>query len=264
MSGPVALADALPGTEERTTTCSCGQEFTQRRITWPSGKLAPWTPTSCPTCEAAERTNRGRAAAADLRAVRLRSLGVPPRYAAVSIETFELHGDEANRQRLNRLVIMARRFLCEWPTPAQELVVFRGGTGTGKGHLAWAIAKVLAAEAGAEVLVVKLPSLVRDLREGWRREGESEETRLRRYRHPDLLVVDEVSRHAFYGEPTQHLYDVLDHRMDYCRPTILTTNETEANFAQLVGPALLDRIIGYGGLVEFGDVSYRRRRLEER
>ncbi|MBK9693668.1 MAG: ATP-binding protein, partial [Gemmatimonadetes bacterium] len=158
---------------------------------------------------------------------------------------------------------IARRYVAAWPQ-VEVLLLFQGGPGTGKGHLAWSLAKAVVSDHGGSARVVKLARLIRDLREPWRsKEGAGEERRLRAYRVPDLLVIDEVSRHAFYGQSVQqHLYDVLDDRLEHQRPTILTTNETDAGIAEILGPALLDRLQGSGGVVRFGDASWRTRPLE--
>ncbi len=74
-----------------------------------------------------------------------------------------------------------------------------------------------------------------------------------------------MSRHAFYGQNIhQHLYDVLDHRAEYQRPTILTTNETNDGLAEVLRPALVDRLCYHGAIVEFGVTSYRATRGGER
>lgn len=262
MSEPVLVEKVLEGmtVEEREAQCACGTVIRQQRNPKLRGPMAGWWPDKCGNCVATERQGQEQERETNLRAARLHDLGVPPRYTLARLDTFSPHGDDANKARITRLANVARRFVSEWPKPANDLLVFRGGPGTGKGHLAWAIARALTLEYSASIRFAKLPSVIRDLRESWRGQGATEEHRLRAYREPDLLIVDEVSRHAFYGEPTQHLYDVLDDRMDWCRPTILTTNESEDGLAALLGPALLDRVVGYGGLVDFGDTSFRQRR----
>ena len=106
-----------------------------------------------------------------------------------------------------------------------------------------------------------LADIIRDLRESWRRraddDGPSERQRLAAYRSADLLVIDEVSRHALYGEPTQHLYDLIAPREANLQPTILTTNESAAGLEDLIGPALTSRAAGAGGLWEFGTTDLR-------
>jgi len=75
---------------------------------------------------------------------------------------------------------------------------------------------------------------------------------------PDLLVVDEVSRHAFYGDNvSQHLYDVVNDRIEECRPVVLTSDESVAGIKAILGPALVDRLDGEGGTLEFTWRSFR-------
>lgn len=264
-------APARPGCDEivRPAACPCGATFEQRALLF-EGRALFATPSRCPAClraqaereEVRERERRATAEAAT-RAARLAELAVPPLYAEVSLDAYRLHGDRAAQARQATALRIARRYLAAWPH-VETLLLFQGGPGTGKGHIAWSLAKAVVAEHGGSARVVKLARLVRDLREPWRsKEGAGEERRLRAYRAPDLLVIDEVSRHAFYGQSVQqHLYDVLDDRLEHQRPTVLTTNETDAGIAEILGPALLDRLQGSGGVVRFGDTSWRTRALE--
>lgn len=271
MTGPTPLAREIE-TATRDGLCACGASIRQEgvRITdrW------TWSPTRCLACaeryvetrrqdatrermEDAENATRRKARGAT---EALRALSVPPKYASESLETFALHGTPADRDIQVRLLTLARRYLADWPDPPHMVLIFLGGPGTGKGHLVYSIAKAVAAES-ASARVVKLSDLVRRLRASWRTaDAEAEESVLRDFRQLDLLVIDEVSRHAFYGEQIhQHLYDVIDHRIEYNRPTILTTNETELGIRDILRPALWDRVHGSGGVVEFGQASYRAR-----
>lgn len=235
-----------------------------------------WHPHRCPTCsekrlrefEAEQKTDRrqtDRVVTARRQETALTDLGVPPLYQGVSLESFELHGSQLDRDTQALVVRMGRRYMGNWPDVVGDLLILRGGPGTGKGHWAYSVAKGVAA-MGAAVRVVKLADLVRRLRSSWgKEEGEQESAVLAFYRGLDLLVIDEVSRHAFYGQSIhQHLYDVLDHRIEYRRPTILTTNEDDAGLESILRPALLDRVQLHGGILEFGGASYRARlRLQE-
>lgn len=193
-----------------------------------------------------------RQEAEEIKALRRKALNVPPLYADATLESFVT--DTPDRLRVHR---RAAQYVAAWPD-APLLTVFRGGFGTGKGHLAWAICKQVTATDRCRV--VKLSDMIRDLRARWNSdEGDSEDARLTRYRTYGLLVIDEVSRHSFYGQPHQHLYDILDHRLEACRPTILTSNESEQGLADILQGATWDRLSGHGGIIDFGADSYRRR-----
>jgi putative replication protein len=265
----MSVPERIEPPESRKADCTCGREFTQTRFEGfpPSveGDESRWLPAKCEVCRGPDADTRKAAAELErmeaevsLRARRLAALDVPTLYAGVTLEKFRIHGEVEDRTRQHRVLQIARRYLGLWPE-VEALVVFTGAPGSGKGHVAWAIAQQLASH-GVSVRVIKLGALVRDLREAWRdRQGPSEEQRLRRYRDPDLLVLDEVSQHALYGQPRQHLYDVIDDRLEWSRPTILTTNESDDGLSQLLGAALLDRIQGGGGLIDFGKASWRAR-----
>jgi DNA replication protein DnaC len=237
-----------------------------------------WSPLRCQGCaeirdariaEQSATTRQDFERSQERRAVKrqevaLVELGVPPLYADVTLENFQLHGGTEDRDTQLSVVRLARRYMGSWPDVAGELLILRGGPGTGKGHWAYSVAKGVASH-GASVRVVKLADLVRRLRASWgKEEQETESAVLTFFRGLDLLVIDEVSRHAFYGQSIhQHLYDVIDHRIEYRRPTILTTNEEDDGLEAILRPALLDRVKLHGGVLEFGNASYRARpRLE--
>jgi DNA replication protein DnaC len=223
----------------------------------------PWTRHRCGDCSTREETRARADHERDMQASKLRehlaALAVPPLYAGATLETFRLTGDEQNRALQTRTLQLARRFVGSWPE-VPMIVVCLGVPGSGKGHVVWAIGRALIEAHGASVRVAVLSDVIRDLREAWgAREdgGLSEAQRLAKYRGADLLVIDEVSRHAFYGQPQQHLYDLVAWRELQFKPTILTTNETGESLAEFLGPALSSRALGWGQPWAFGTVDYR-------
>lgn len=236
----------------RPATCpKCSQDYTQTKF--PSG----WVPNRCEACREALRIAVEEQPVAQVGQLRLAELKVPPLYADVALETFCLHGNATDRAKQARCVQLARRYLADWPDVA-PITICCGISGSGKGHVTWSLGKRLAIELGVSGRVVKLSDVIRDLREAWtQNETISEATRLARYREAGFLVIDEVSTHSFYGEPRQHLYDIVDHRLEWLRPTMLTSNERPENLARLLGPALTSRAAGSSGLWDFGEDDYR-------
>lgn len=260
--GPSPVGDVFGPIEERTVRCQCGRNDITQARTAP----LPWLPKLCEQCRLEsvnKREHDEHRAAMDRHHFRcekaLERLAVPPLYRDVSFATWQLHGTKAEQEVQARNHQIAVRYAGQWPV-VERLVVFAGGFGTGKGHLAWSIAKAIAGATGDIVRVAKLAAVIRDLRMAWRdKDGPSEDERLRAYREPALLILDEASKHALYGAPTQHLYDIVDDRLEQDKPTIITTNESDAGLAELLGPALLDRVQGSGGLLDFGNASWRAR-----
>lgn len=248
--------------------CACGETY-RANIVLTGDKPVTW-PGQCERCrtrreEAARARDDAAATRARERAVsdlrsRLEALAIPPKYATVTLDTFEHHGSAEDKAVQRRMLTWSRRFLGLWPeVPA--FTVFQGGFGTGKGHVAWALARAVVEQLGGTARFVKLPALVRELRDTWRRDsGLTYQRVLRSFTEPDLLVIDEASRHAFYGDQVhQHLYDVIDTRIDEERPTIVTTNEDDAGLAMVLRGALVSRLEYEGGIVPFGTASWRSR-----
>lgn len=256
---PEPVKDQLPENigEQRAATCPCGSIFTQTMGT-------KWGPDRCPKCRGAAEAEVAASTARARQVMRAASLEVPTKYRGATLANFRFHGTPDQRAAQGRVHQLALRYIAQWPQ-VPDVVVFRGGYGSGKGHMAYAIAKQLVNENDARVAIDVLADVVRDLRETWHnRDGESEKTRLAKYRGVDLLIIDEVSRHAFYGEPMRHLYDLVAHREAWGRPTILTTNETAAGLSEILGGALTSRTAGSSGLWEFGDADYRLLARKER
>ena len=231
-----------------------------------------WTPEHCRVCSANIREKRSMSREERSRVEReqagkaaLTNLRVPPLYRDVSLDTFELHGEEPDRKAQAIALTVGRDSLASWPDigPDRNLITLRGTYGSGKGHWAWSVCKAVAQEHAAAVGFIRLPDLIRELRASWNDSTLASESQvLTRYRKLDLLFIDEVSRHAFYGQGFQHLLDVIDHRVNNQRPTILTTNDNDAALEEILGGATMSRLNGCGGILEFGNSDYRSRDRE--
>lgn len=250
----------------------CGETVTRTVVRKPNGELmgagGAWR---CNACEAAaemarraalaERDKLAEEARQQTRIDRaLKALNVPTLYAAATFDTWQMHGTPEARAVQDKMRERGRSYLRKWPdVPA--LVLLRGEPGTGKGHWAWSVAKDVASR-GHGVLVIKAADMIRRLRASWRdKDAESEDKVLRELREVPLLVIDELSSHAFYGEKvSQHLFDVVDHRLEWVRPTIITSNEDVPGLQTILRPALWDRVFASGAVLDFGAESYRKGR----
>lgn len=105
-----------------------------------------------------------------------------------------------------------------------DSMIFSGLSGTGKTHLACAIARC-AHQNGKTARFVKARALVSDIRATWRRESaETEAEAIRRYVDLDLLVIDEVGAQFGTEAEALHLFDVIGERYAEQKSTILITN----------------------------------------
>ncbi len=269
----VVMQDVSDEAEKRREhVCDCGESFIQYRLG------DKWLPSTCPYCANSERrltadevmADRRRRDEEERQRQRVARLQVPRMYAIASTDDLtELAGlapDEKAAQLLIRKRDLARRYIDAWPDRHTNprfplIVVMRGAPGSGKTTLAWAVTLELVRRHGIHARVATLGNIIRDLREPWGRRGTdagpSERVRLAAYHGEDLLVIDEVSTHALYGEPRQVLYDLIAPREANLSPTILTTNDDGGTIEDLLGPALVSRAMRSGGIWEFGKHDYR-------
>ena len=218
--------------------------------------------TPCPLCEA-ERVARAEAArVAELessrsreRAQRLRAAGIPYYLWHAGFEGFRAHSD-AQQDALRT----ARDYAENLDTHAVQgrNLVFCGRVGTGKTHLASAIA-VHALDSGYSVLMSSAFRLVMRIKESYR--AGSEITTIQaidRLIDYDLLVIDEVG--VQFGSETEKLLltQVLNGRYEELLPTLIITNLTEAQLGDCLGDRLVDRLCDRGSiLVPFAWDSHR-------
>ena len=142
--------------------------------------------------------------------------------------------------------------------------IFYGASGTGKTHLAVAIA-YKAIQNGFEARFVGANELLERLSLA------SAEGRLRpallEYVHPHVLVVDEVGYLLHRPDAANVLFHVVNERHLRRRPVIVTTNKPLKSWGRVLhdpdlAEAILDRLLENGRRIDLIGPSYRTRRLE--
>jgi DNA replication protein DnaC len=106
-----------------------------------------------------------------------------------------------------------------------------GGNGTGKTHLAMCLVKEGATYCFA-------PRLFRTVRENLSIEQEM----IDKYGTCNLLILDEAGRQKGTDFERKLLFEIIDMRWNYRRPTTIMGNINKKEFADLCGLAVLDRL----------------------
>lgn len=109
-------------------------------------------------------------------------------------------------------------------------VMFNGGFGTGKTHLAAAIALYLL-NKGIPVIFGTLINLLGKIKETYSDYNESEEKIIDTYCMVDLLVIDDLGKEKPTEWVLEKLYNIVNTRYENNKPIIITTNY---NYDELV------------------------------
>jgi DNA replication protein DnaC len=143
-------------------------------------------------------------------------------------------------------------------------LVLSGVSGTGKTHLAVAIA-YRAIQNGFEARFTTATALIDELSTA------SRKGRLRHvlpaYTHPHVLVIDEVGYLTYGPDAANVLFQVVNDRHLHRRPMVFTTNKPLATWGRVLhdpdlAEAILDRVLERGRHLDLRGPSYRTRHLK--
>jgi DNA replication protein DnaC len=154
-------------------------------------------------------------------------------YADKTFQSFKHRPElpKEEQQNLEAAVATARRFA---ETPDNWLV-FVGGHGCGKTHLAGAIANSCA-DGGRPVVFKEVPELLDQLRATYRPESTASYDQLfRQVKEANVLILDDLGTESATEWAREKLYQILNHRYAAKRPTVITMvnslEETEPRLA---------------------------------
>ena len=233
----------------------CGKTLYYRAIVlW--GMLMAWSPQPerC-TCERAkaywERKDRENAAKKEserLEAERKTKVeqieklfsdsGIKKRFAN---RTFANYKTETDMQK--RAYNSAKKYADNFKKAAEagDGLYIVGGNGTGKTHLAAAIALQLIGQ-GVPVIFKTSPDLFADVKKAFgERDGITEYDITRAYKTVDLLIIDDLGKERCSEWSMTTLYEIINDRYEDCKPTIIVTNYAPDDLATALTPEGGDR-----------------------
>lgn len=216
----------------------------------------------CPACTAegvARREAKERDEANRKRQWRVEQLfgesGIPPRFLDRSFGTY---GAAGQGQRI--ALAVCKGFAEKWPERRKSgaSLVLTGGPGTGKTHLATAIANHVIAEHLATVVFGTVSAFLRHIKSTYGKDSQrTEQQALNDLMEPDLLIVDEIGVQVGSEHEKLLMFEVLNERYQRLLPTILISNLDVGELETFLGHRVMDRYRECGSVLSFDWHSHR-------
>jgi len=125
-------------------------------------------------------------------------------------------------------------------------MVIWGDVGTGKTHMACAIANALIAQLRPALYCTALEAIML-VKSTWKRTaGMSEYDVYGRFGEPQLLIIDEIGVQCGTDFERMVLTSIADIRSRNCLPTIIISNLNPEEMYGVLGERMFDRLVGFG------------------
>lgn len=162
------------------------------------------------------------------------------RFHARRFETFDASGESGKAYRFAKgYSEKFAQFADDTQLQEKNGLFFTGAIGTGKTHLAAAIANALRDHGRAVVFATGI-DLLEMIKETFEKGGQ--ERLMRTYKRADLLVIDDLGKE----QPTQwaltKLYQIVNARYEDMRPIVVTTNYSREELVKRLTPKGEDSI----------------------
>ena len=147
--------------------------------------------------------------------------GITPRFADCSFANYKIFNERQGMiaENLLQYAVKFRPDMRKSPN-----IILLGHVGTGKGHLITAMSK-----------------------KSWGTEDEGEV--LDYFQEVDLLFLDEASIQLSTQSENLIVYDVLNYRYQYFKPTIVISNSTLDTLKECLTPRIIDRLLDNNGMM---------------
>jgi len=208
-------------------------------------------PDRCPTCAMAEEEMRtfSKEMAQRRKNSILHLSGIPKRFQSKTFDNF-IAEKEGQKIALRKCRSYANNF-SEMMASGKSMI-FTGGTGTGKTHLANAIANHVI-ENGHTAYFAAVRKILTAVKSTWRSNSpKTEEEVIKNFANLDLLIIDEIGVQFDTDSEKMILFDVINARYENNKPTIILSNlsvtsETETSIESILGERIMDRLRESGG-----------------
>ena len=168
--------------------------------------------------------------------------GMGARFLRRTFDTFQVTED--NQRALRICAQYADTFRDKLPSynrdPGRNGLFIAGPKGTGKTHLAAAIANQLM-EAGTAVICMTMMDLLERIKQTYEQKRQyggdtSEANVLGAYKSVPLLIIDDMGKEPATEWAVSKIYAIINARYEAFMPTIITTNYTDSELVRRLTP----------------------------
>ncbi|EGJ2319673.1 ATP-binding protein, partial [Escherichia coli] len=158
---------------------------------------------------------------------------------------------------------VCQAYASKWPERLQKGggLVMCGKPGTGKNHLALAIARHAITEHQSSAIFTTALKIAREYKSTWSKNStRTEDEVIRQFTKPDLLIIDEVGVQFGSEAEKMIMFEIINTRYERMKPTILISNQSKDELSAFIGERVIDRMNDGGGCtLAFTWDSYRSR-----
>ena len=185
----------------------------------------------------------------------MKAAQIPPRLANFNFEHFRL--DYYSHTKIDPVkktsfydsaaltLAAAKNFIASYQTnPHTEGLLLTGQVGSGKTFLACCIANTLI-KADKTVLFIAVPDLLDQIKATYDMRNDTSVTEsdlLDTAKEVPLLILDDLGAHNYTDWSRNKLFSIINHRLNYLLPTIITTNINLENLEQFLGDRTTSRL----------------------
>lgn len=244
------IGELISGTEELILDCPIHGQYNGWRMPIPGVGIVDSQCDKCAAEESAIEAKRiaDQIAAAQkhaLEAAKIDDSAIPKRFRGKSFKDYQTRSDAALHVR-NRMV----QFVKEFDTALEDgtSFLFTGTSGTGKTHLACAVANNLLRLNKTATYASSL-NLISKIKQSWITGSTvSEDEIVESYVTPDFFVLDELGKGTLTEKERGMIFRVIDRRYEDCKPTIGISNLQPQALAKLIDTETVRRL---GTVVQF-------------
>jgi len=172
-----------------------------------------------------------------------------------TIESLPLRFREADFDERIHGWDVAKRFAENFPNGGKG-IMFLGGVGRGKTHLAGAIARYIIEKHHVPVIFKSYATLLDDVRKNY--DGDKNE--LNRICDTPLLIIDDLGQEKQTEWQKETTFKIVNSRYETLSPIVITSNCTVMELRDNVGEAVFSRLFEMCDRVKMSGKDYRMER----